>query len=130
MEIKEIMKERVISVKPDAPIGDVAKMMKDSRVHGIPVVDNGILVGIVTESDFFTNDSSSYHLPSYIDFLKSVNLTENFVSDNKDAVKELVETKVKDIMSGEVTTVKPDMKVVDFMKMLKEKKTAYISSGR
>lgn len=53
LKIKDIMCSEVFSIAPDATIGDAARMMLDKKFSGIPVTENGKLVGIITESDIF-----------------------------------------------------------------------------
>lgn len=50
-QLSLIMKKSVIQIGPDTSIVDVAKIFVDKRIHRIPVVDNGRLVGIVTPTD-------------------------------------------------------------------------------
>lgn len=47
----DIMSTPVISVPPRLPVTDVAALLRDRRIGGVPVVDNSRLVGMVTESD-------------------------------------------------------------------------------
>jgi CBS domain-containing membrane protein len=49
--IKDVMKKRVITVKPDTPIKDAAQLMADKKVGCVPVVIAGALVGLVTTTD-------------------------------------------------------------------------------
>lgn len=51
--LKEIMTKDVITVSEDTHVEDVARMMVDNKVGGIPVVSNGDVVGIITETDLF-----------------------------------------------------------------------------
>ena len=53
LKIKDLMCSKVFSISPDATIADAARMMLDKKISGIPVTDNGKLVGIITESDIF-----------------------------------------------------------------------------
>jgi CBS domain-containing protein len=48
---KDIMTAPVVSVAPQATIGEVAKLLLERRVSGLPVVEGGRLVGIVSEGD-------------------------------------------------------------------------------
>ncbi|WP_027184931.1 CBS domain-containing protein [Desulfovibrio inopinatus] len=50
--IKEIMKTDVLTVSADHPLRDAAQMLLENKYGCLPVVENNILVGIVTESDF------------------------------------------------------------------------------
>ena len=38
---------------PDAPIESAARLMRDHKIGGLPVVSQQVLVGIITESDIF-----------------------------------------------------------------------------
>ncbi len=49
---KEFMAYEPITISPDAPIGEAARRMMQHKVGGLPVVENGELVGIITETDF------------------------------------------------------------------------------
>jgi acetoin utilization protein AcuB len=54
-KIREIIpkKQKLLSISPEAYIETAAKIMRENTVSGLPVVDNGKLVGIVTETDIF-----------------------------------------------------------------------------
>ena len=42
-----------ISVSPDTPVGDVARLMIESKIHHVVVIDSeGIIVGVVSALDF------------------------------------------------------------------------------
>src|SRR5512139_215511 len=53
VEIGDIMTRNVVTVSPDADLVDVARTMLERKIGGLPVVEDGKLVGIVTESDIF-----------------------------------------------------------------------------
>ncbi len=53
LTIAEMMTRDPITVAPDATIRDAAKLMLEHKIGGLPVVENGKLVGIITESDIF-----------------------------------------------------------------------------
>lgn len=53
MRAHQIMTRKVIVVKPDTPVSEVANIMLQRHVSGLPVVDGtGKLVGMVSEADF------------------------------------------------------------------------------
>jgi CBS domain-containing protein len=51
------MAVEVVTVTPDKGIKDAARLMVESGVSGLPVVDDGRLVGIITESDFLEQEA-------------------------------------------------------------------------
>jgi CBS domain-containing protein len=53
MKVKDIMTEPVITIGENAPLQEVAQIMLDQRIGGVPVInETGDLMGIVTETDF------------------------------------------------------------------------------
>jgi CBS domain-containing protein len=47
----EVMTETVVTIGPDAEIEDLAELMMRRRVNPVPVVENDVLVGIVSRAD-------------------------------------------------------------------------------
>ncbi|MEN6328640.1 MAG: CBS and ACT domain-containing protein [Syntrophomonas sp.] len=54
-KIKDIMpkKQKLLTIGPENYIETAAKLMRANKISGLPVVDNGKLVGIITETDIF-----------------------------------------------------------------------------
>jgi CBS domain-containing protein len=50
--VKEIMKADPVTVTPATPTLEAIELMRTRRVGCLPVVENGVLVGIVTATDF------------------------------------------------------------------------------
>lgn len=48
-----IATKQVVTVEPNADVGQAAKKMRDKNIGALPVVEKERLVGIVTERDFF-----------------------------------------------------------------------------
>ena len=51
--VKEVMTAELITVAPDLPLEEAALILVDSKIGGLPVVEDGELVGIITETDLF-----------------------------------------------------------------------------
>ena len=52
MKVADVMSLDVVSVAPDAPIKEVARLLVERRISGVPVVtETGELVGVVSETD-------------------------------------------------------------------------------
>lgn len=49
--VEEIMTREVITISQDTPIEEAALLMMDNRIGGLPVLHDGELVGIITETD-------------------------------------------------------------------------------
>jgi CBS domain-containing protein len=50
--VKEVMATEPATVTPDQPLADAAALMLERKIGCLPVVQDGKLVGILTESDF------------------------------------------------------------------------------
>jgi len=50
--VKDVMTTDPVTVGPDAPLEQAARLMLERKIGCLPVVEDGKLVGILTESDF------------------------------------------------------------------------------
>jgi acetoin utilization protein AcuB len=53
LRVTEMMTTDVITVTPDTPLEEAARIMADNKIGGLPVMEEGRLVGIITETDIF-----------------------------------------------------------------------------
>jgi len=53
IKVSEIMTKNVITVTDDTPLEEAARVMADNQIGALPVVHNGNLRGIITETDLF-----------------------------------------------------------------------------
>ena len=51
MLVKDVMKREVATVGPDASLGSAARAMRDHDVGCLPVLENGRLIGMITDRD-------------------------------------------------------------------------------
>ena len=49
--VREIMTRNVITISPDISVEEAATLLHDNKIGCLPVVENGALVGMLTESD-------------------------------------------------------------------------------
>jgi CBS domain-containing protein len=52
LPVKEVMSTDVVTTTRDASLEEAARLMFDKKIGCLPVVENGRLVGILTEGDF------------------------------------------------------------------------------
>ncbi|MBI3243396.1 MAG: CBS domain-containing protein [Chloroflexi bacterium] len=53
LTLDKIMHRDPLTVSPETTIREAARLMLQNKIAGLPVVDGGKLVGIITESDIF-----------------------------------------------------------------------------
>ncbi len=55
--VRAVMTQPAISVRVGTPLKDVAQILLDRRISGLPVVDDGgVVLGIVSEADFLVKE--------------------------------------------------------------------------
>jgi CBS domain-containing protein len=51
MKVEDVMTANVITLAPESPLKAVAETLTSNRISGVPVVDDGRLLGVVSETD-------------------------------------------------------------------------------
>ena len=51
--VRKVMTKEVVTTVEDTPIEEAARIMADHKVGGLPVLRDGKVVGIITETDIF-----------------------------------------------------------------------------
>jgi CBS domain-containing protein len=49
----EVMRTDLITIEADTPVVEAARAMLEHKISGLPVVERGAIIGIITESDIF-----------------------------------------------------------------------------
>lgn len=52
-KIRDLMRPKVLTTTPDAPVEEAAMTMLDKNIGCLPVVDGGCLAGIISDKDIF-----------------------------------------------------------------------------
>jgi CBS domain-containing protein len=64
MRVSELMTEKVLTIGPEAPIKDVAKVLVPNGISGLPVCDiEGPVLGVVSEGDILYKEHDPTHPP-------------------------------------------------------------------
>lgn len=50
--VREVMKTKVATATPDTPVAQAVTLMVEHKYGCLPIVEDGVLVGILTEADF------------------------------------------------------------------------------
>src|SRR5450756_2367078 len=55
--VRDVMTTPVITVRPDTPLKEVARVLVHHLISGVPVVDDvGRVVGLISETDFLVKE--------------------------------------------------------------------------
>jgi CBS domain-containing protein len=104
------MVSKVITIQKDASVEELSALLIDNKISGVPVVDKkGKLMGVATEGDLIIKDSD-LHFPRYFKLLDSIIYLESLNKFKKN-LKKYLGTKVEDVMTTDIRTVKEDTPV-------------------
>jgi CBS domain-containing protein len=111
MQVKDIMTTNVRTISSDKKLGEVVSLMCIYRYSGIPVVDDGKLVGTVSESDVLGK-----MFPKLEDLMDSMSGVD--YDAQMQQYSEVVAITVRDVMTPVVISVKPDMHILQAASMM------------
>jgi CBS domain-containing protein len=69
MKVSDVMTEIVFTVPPDTPLTVVANRMLEYGVSGMPVVEDGRVVGVVSETDILYKERSVPDRDGLVDWI-------------------------------------------------------------
>jgi CBS domain-containing protein len=115
------MTRDVITVTPDTPISDIARILHEHRISGVPVVnENRELLGVVTEGDLIIKIARP-QAPAHIEILGGVFFLKS-PHDMEDELKKLTAVKASDIMTEKVISIEEDCALEDLASLMVNRK--------
>src|SRR4051794_41640018 len=101
------------TVSPDSRVEDVVSTLRENELPGVPVVDDGRCIGIVTEADLvLPDDDGDLHIPHYITLFGGTVFLEP-LGRFEGRLRKAFASKASDMMSADPDTVGPDTDVRD-----------------
>jgi quercetin 2,3-dioxygenase len=91
MKASDIMSAPVVTVRPDASVREVAQLLVERRISGVPVLEGDRLVGIVSEADLVRREPGLGYSPA---------------------------RRARDVMTHEVQTIEPSTPVGEVATLL------------
>jgi predicted transcriptional regulator len=117
----QIMTKDVITVRKETPIRELAKILLEKGINGVPVVDDqGAVIGVVCESDL-VEYNKPLHIPTVFYILDSIIPIENPWRLHQD-FKRISATTVGDIFSHPATCVQSDTEISEIARIMSENK--------
>src|SRR5256714_8222818 len=107
--VREYMDDDPATVTPDTKAEDVARLLGEHELHGVPVVNEaGRCVGITTENDLvMADEEGDLHIPHYIELFGGLVFLEPVRGFERRLRKAMAAT-AKDLMTADPTTIGPD----------------------
>ncbi len=121
MLAQDIMTPKVIYARPEDLIEDVARIMVENKISGIPVIDQeDKVIGIITERDLITK-AGDIKVPFYLTLFDSIIFLENPLKFNK-TLKKYLAVQVKDAMTKKVYVAEADTKISEIVEVMQDEK--------
>lgn len=119
MKASEIMTRDVVTIGRNTSIEEVARLLTDHKISGVPVVEDGRIVGMVTEKDLLYKDVEP-RFPAVVEILGGM-IFLNGVRKYQEELRKLVATKAEDVMTKHVIVADVDMPVEEVAQRMVEK---------
>lgn len=116
MKARDVMTSPPITVGPETPVSEIAALLIERRISGVPVIDGrGRIVGIVTEGDLLRRreTQTARQRPQWLQLLidRSIQAAD-FVQAHGSLAR--------DVMTAEVITVTPDTELADIASLMEK----------
>jgi CBS domain-containing protein len=102
--VTHIMRANIPQVSPDDSIATTARLLVKHKVPGVPVVENGKIIGIVTESDIIMREAD-VDVPTPVPFLDAI-----FMADAgpefDDEMRKVLAVNARQLMTSPVISVR------------------------
>jgi acetoin utilization protein AcuB len=109
MTAQDVMTANPMTVSSRASIAEAWDLMREAEIRHVPVVENGALVGIVSDRD-----------------LARLDVVRLLTVEGADALRRELAMPVVDVMSSDVVTVEPETDLSDVIELLVESKLGAI----
>ncbi|NLC07030.1 MAG: CBS domain-containing protein [Syntrophomonadaceae bacterium] len=121
MLARDIMTRQVVTVSPNMTVPEVAKVLLENRISGVPVVsEDNEVIGIVTEGDLITKEIS-LKTPPVLSLLGGFIYLEN-PNRFEEELRKVTAVQVEDLMTREVISVQEDTPVSEIATLMVKKK--------
>jgi CBS domain-containing protein len=125
LKVREVMTKTVTTVTPDTLVKDAAAILALRNISGVPVVDDGKIVGIFSEADVLKSIKTTkkdmrliYPSISTLGIAFQEEVTQREIIE---AYEEIGQKPVKEIMSTRVVTVAPDIPINEVIVQMVQK---------
>ena len=124
MQAADFMNKAVITAGPDMPVNELARLLTEGKISGVPVVGELGLLGIITEGDL-VDRVKRVHLPTVITILDAV---IHIAGEQRyeDDLRKMAATIARDIMTTEVVVAYEDTPLQEVATLLSEENVSLL----
>ena len=119
LKAADIMTKDVITVKDETNIEELARLLIDHKISGVPVIDDdNKMIGIVTENDLIKKNKR-FHIPTIVRLFDAYFLLDS--GKVEDEIKKMVATTVGEIYTKKVLSISEDTTLEEIATIMAEK---------
>ncbi len=121
LKAKDIMTKDVITIRSEATVEELARLLMEHRISGVPVVnDENKIEGIVTENDLIRKNKR-LHIPTVIRLFDAYLMVGSKSMEKE--IKNMAATTVDEICTREVVSIKEETSLDEIATIMAEQHT-------
>ena len=119
--VGDVMTTDVITVSPQATVSQIAQLMVDHHISGMPVIDaDGDVTGVVTEFDMIMKNTH-FKMPAFINILDMVIYFER-PKHYEQRLNHILGTTAAEIMTAPAITIAPSATIEELAELMVERR--------
>lgn len=120
MRVTEFMTADIATVAPETPIVDVARLMVEARISGVPVInrDTGELLGMITEMEMIERQAK-FEMPTYTRVLDATFIIAE--RDSEEKLARILATTAGELMQTTVYSIREDATIEEVASLMFER---------
>jgi len=120
LRVVDVMETAWPTLGPESTVEEAIKLFAEERVSGTPVVEDGRLVGIITEGDLIFQDAD-VRAPGFLDILGGIVPLGDTDEYRREALKSAGVT-VGEVMTDEPVTITPEATLAETATVMAERR--------
>ncbi len=119
LKAKDIMTVDVVTAKPETTVEELARLLIEHKISGVPVVDgDDQLVGVVTENDLIKKNAR-LHIPTIVRLFDAYFLLNS--GKVEDEIKKMVAGTVDEICNKDIVSLTEETTLEEIATIMSEK---------
>ena len=120
LDVERIMTRDVLTVAPDTAVPAIAQLLWEHQISGVPVVEDGKVLGMVTEYDLIARESE-YDAPLYVPF-RDAYFRVPGTGDSRQRLNKILATTARELMTSPPLVAAPNATVQEIATLLVDKR--------
>lgn len=123
--VSAIMTTEVITLAPDQTVPEAADVLAGHGIGAAPVVDDGILVGLLRDEDLIVSEAK-LHVPTVIEFLGAELVWPSSEKRWERELKKAAASTVAEVMSTDVPVVAPSDSIETAATLMHDRNASHV----